>query len=136
VDQYTFTTLERVCKGVTSGLRKQISQNTYYNLYSYLNFDETFNAARTVNIIAGYSVGSNNYKYLYGFRRYYASDLIKESDAGSTEVQTARGNQTEWALMSFFGRLSYNYMQRYLLDANIGCDGSSRLSPDSRWGWK
>jgi len=37
-------------------------------------------------------------------------------------------------LMSFFGRLGYNYKDRYLLEANLRYDGTSRLSPDSRWG--
>ena len=36
-------------------------------------------------------------------------------------------------MMSYFGRLNYNYKERYLLEANVRYDGSSRLAPDKRW---
>ncbi len=38
-----------------------------------------------------------------------------------------------WAMMSYFGRINYNYKERYLLEANIRYDGSSRLAPGRRW---
>src|SRR5690606_25147072 len=39
------------------------------------------------------------------------------------------------ALMSFFGRLNYDYQSRYLLEGNFRYDGSSRFHPDVRWNW-
>lgn len=41
---------------------------------------------------------------------------------------------SEWAIMSFFGRLAYNFDSKYLVTANIRSDGSSKLHPDHRWG--
>jgi len=38
-----------------------------------------------------------------------------------------------WAMNSYFGRLNYDYDERYLLEANVRYDGSSRLSPENRW---
>lgn len=38
-----------------------------------------------------------------------------------------------WKMASLFGRLNYNFADRYLLEANFRYDGSSRLDPDSRW---
>ena len=38
-----------------------------------------------------------------------------------------------WAMSSYFGRLNYNFDERYLFEANIRYDGSSRLAPESRW---
>lgn len=38
-----------------------------------------------------------------------------------------------WSMMSYFGRINYNYRERYLLEANIRYDGSSRLAPGKRW---
>lgn len=38
-----------------------------------------------------------------------------------------------WAMGSFFGRVNYNYNERYLLEANVRYDGSSRLAPTRRW---
>lgn len=42
-------------------------------------------------------------------------------------------NIEPWKMMSYFGRVNYNYKERYLLEANVRYDGSSRLSPDKRW---
>ena len=44
------------------------------------------------------------------------------------------GGMAEWRTAGFFGRLNYNYKERYLLEANLRYDGSSRFSPDKRWG--
>ena len=38
-----------------------------------------------------------------------------------------------WSMMSYFGRINYNYRERYLFEANIRYDGSSRLAPGKRW---
>ena len=55
-------------------------------------------------------------------------------NAGSAAVQNAYGSANEWALMSFFGRVNYDYKGKYLAEANLRYDGSSRIHPDSRWG--
>lgn len=52
----------------------------------------------------------------------------------STATNTVLGDNIEpWSMMSYFGRINYNYKERYLLEANIRYDGSSRLAPDKRW---
>lgn len=56
---------------------------------------------------------------------YYASD-----NASNTSV---KDNVETWAMMSAFGRINYNFDERYLFEANIRYDGSSRLAPESRW---
>lgn len=117
-----------------SGLIVQDDQTVYKNLYTYLNFNEEFGNGHHVNLQAGYSAEDNTYEYLNGYRQNYPSDLLRQLDAGSPSVQRATGTKQEWALMSFFGRLGYNYHERYLFEANLRYDGSSRISPDSRWG--
>ena len=52
----------------------------------------------------------------------------------SVATNTEVGDNIEpWSMMSYFGRLNYNYKERYLLEANVRYDGSSRLAPDKRW---
>ena len=46
---------------------------------------------------------------------------------------TLNDNIEPWAMMSYFGRINYNYADKYLLEANFRYDGSSRLSPQNRW---
>lgn len=45
------------------------------------------------------------------------------------------GHRYEWAIQSYFGRLNYNFKERYLLEANLRIDGSSRFSKSNRWGY-
>ncbi len=116
-----------------SGLVVQDDQNVYKNLYTYLNYDRQIGDHK-VSAQAGYSMEDNVSQYLNGYRKNYPSDLLRQLDAGSPSVQQATGSQYEWAMMSFFGRLGYNYKDRYLLEANLRYDGTSRLTPSSRWG--
>lgn len=52
----------------------------------------------------------------------------------SVATNTVIGDNIEpWSMMSYFGRINYNFEERYLLEANIRYDGSSRLAPDKRW---
>lgn len=53
----------------------------------------------------------------------YADVLTKTN---SDKIET-------WAMNSYFGRLNYNYAEKYLFEANVRYDGSSRLAPESRW---
>lgn len=52
-----------------------------------------------------------------------------------TDPRYIKGSTTEFASRSVFGRATYAYDSRYLLEANMRYDGSSRLAPESRWGY-
>lgn len=117
-----------------AGLEIRDEQNIYTNLFTYLNYENTFSDAHNIKIQGGYSMEDNTWHYLRGYRKDFASDLLRELDAGSPAVQNANGTQQQWGIRSFFGRLNYNYKERYLLEANMRYDGTSRLSSASRWG--
>ncbi|WP_207534824.1 TonB-dependent receptor [Desertivirga arenae] len=114
------------------GLRVQDQQTVYTNLFTYLNYDRTF-GSHGLKLQGGFSNEKNTYQYLQGYRRNYSTDLLRELNAGSESVQSTNGTQNSWALMSFFGRLNYSFKDRYLFEANLRHDGSSRLNPGSRW---
>lgn len=61
------------------------------------------------------------------------NDQLTELD-NALDMSKITGSQTDWASVSVFGRLTYAYDNRYLLEANLRYDGSSRFSRDSRWG--
>lgn len=76
----------------------------------------------------------NKYETLTACRRDYSFPLF-EINAGSTSLQENSGNSEEWALQGIFGRLNYDYKGKYLFEVNFRYDSSSRISPESRWGW-
>jgi TonB-linked SusC/RagA family outer membrane protein len=116
------------------GLGVNNSENRYTNLFTYLKYDDVFAGSHNVSLQAGFSQEANKHEYLYGYRRDFFNNDLKELDAGGLAVQNSSGSTYEWAMRSFFGRLTYNYKERYLLEVNMRYDGTSRLHSDHRWG--
>ncbi|MDR2816811.1 MAG: TonB-dependent receptor [Proteiniphilum sp.] len=116
---------------------------TYIRKYNYRN---TFNTSDVtaryefkvnkldVSAMIGTSQEYNKYEYEY-FRRY---DLIDESltalDAGATDGPVG-GYYNEWAMRSYFGRINLVWDDKYMLEANLRTDGSSKFAPELRWGY-
>ncbi len=115
------------------GLTVQDQQTIYSNLHSYVNYEHSFKS-HNVKFQLGFSTEKSTYQYLQGARKQYPTDDLRELNAGSPSIQYAYGTQNAWALMSFWGRLDYNFKDRYLFETTLRYDGSSRLSPNSRWG--
>jgi TonB-linked SusC/RagA family outer membrane protein len=85
--------------------------------------------------LAGMEVITYKYKTFNAFRKNFILIDYDILDAGSSEGQTLGGTATEWALMSFFGRINYSYKDRYLLEGTLRRDGSSRFYKDNRWAY-
>lgn len=60
-------------------------------------------------------------------------DIQTLNAANKISWDSTATNITEWGILSFFGRVAYNFDSRYLVTANLRYDGSSRLHPDRRW---
>jgi TonB-linked SusC/RagA family outer membrane protein len=116
-----------------SGLTDQDQQTIYSNLYSYLEYNHNFNG-HSIKAQAGYSIEQSHYQYLQGYRKDFPDPDLRELNGGSPSVQTAYGTGNQWALMSYFGRVDYNYKERYLLEGNVRYDGSSKFAPGNKWG--
>ena len=86
------------------------------------------------SVFAGMSQEYNKYDYDY----YLKYDLVDPSlgaiDAGMTNGSIT-GNYNEWAMRSYFGRVNLNWDNKYLLEANLRADGSSKFAPGHRWGY-
>ena len=115
--------------------------STYYNTYgsytyileSLLHYNKTFAGKHNVGALAGYN---ETYAKSYNHNAT-KKGLFDESayvfDAATTMISTT-GTASDWALRSFFGRVNYDFNGRYMLEANIRYDGSSRFSSDNRHG--
>lgn len=90
-----------------------------------LNYNQSF-GIHDVSAMVGYE------EETYDYRETNVSKLGL-TDAATTPYSTA-GYGTEYAARSVFGRANYAYKSRYLLEFNLRYDGSSRFSPDYRWG--
>lgn len=106
---------------------KQTRLNTIFD--AYLNYAKTIERSR-VDATVGYSYNNFRTKNYY----YRALNAEKGIIDGSSDV-TNPFDIPENTIMSYFGRLLYNYDSRYFLTASLRRDGSSRFSEANRWGW-
>lgn len=134
LDEYNFRTNQFATSlDLGKGLTDQDEQTTYTNLYSYLNYAHNFKG-HNLKAQVGYSIEQSKYEYLQGYRKNFPDLDLQELNAGGSDIQNAYGTSNQWALMSFFGRLNYDYKGRYLLEANVRDDGSSRFAGANKWG--
>ena len=83
--------------------------------------------------LVGYSQEENSIKNFRASRDGHLTDGIQVLDAGQPTNQLNSGSETGFAVQSLFARVNYNYKGKYLLEANVRQDGSSRFLND-KWG--
>lgn len=110
------------------------------NTNTVITFDNTLTYAKSFNkhnldAMVGSSWTSSDYRNSYMSGTHFRNDLIQTLNVANKISWSGTGSGiSQWAIMSYFGRVSYNYDSKYLVTANVRADGSSRLHPDHRWG--
>ena len=99
-----------------------------------LKYNNTFAQKHDVAALLGYSEEWENRSSLDASRKNILIDGIYVIDAGTEDI-TNGGNKYSWALRSYFGRVNYAFDSRYLFEANLRIDGTSRFSKNNRWGY-
>lgn len=117
----------------TTAADKYHSDNVYHNYTGYLQYGKTF-GRHNIEIMAGVSHEENDFDDFGARRDNYVVQGPWALNLGSTTNMSNRGGGFQWAISSLFSRLSYSFNNRYLLEANLRYDGSSRFEPDRRWG--
>lgn len=84
--------------------------------------------------LLGFSQEWENYSDLGGSRKNILLDDIYVLNAGTEDIQN-NGTKYSWALRSYFGRINYAYDEKYLFEANMRIDGTSRFASNNRWGY-
>jgi len=116
------------------GMNDLMERTFYTNFYSYLQYEyKSANKDHNIKIMAGYNQEDEKYINLGAYRRDYPF-VLQTIDAGGTTGWSNSGASTEWALQSYFGRINYDFKNRYLFEANARYDGTSRISSANRWG--
>lgn len=86
--------------------------------------------------ILGYSEIHYVSDWVEGYRQsFYNNELQALSLGADDATQSAEGGNSEWGLRSLFGRVNYDFDGRYLLEANLRRDGSSRFAKGHQYGW-
>ncbi|MDB5236096.1 MAG: hypothetical protein JWR44_3089, partial [Hymenobacter sp.] len=129
IDIPATSSLAYLADPLLSGVMNQYRQEKNNKLLeTYLNYTKQVGDHR-VEALAGYS-----YQDFYTYSPFY----FGLSAAGQRRDPTApAGNpgKTQYTLLSYYGRVNYNFKERYLLTGTLRADASSRFSPETRWGY-
>ncbi|MFT7159031.1 MAG: TonB-linked SusC/RagA family outer membrane protein [Bacteroidia bacterium] len=144
--QFTFPLVESAIPGVNPGdptiITKGTQENSQYrpnmasnkyvspNVYSNYTLDV---GKHNFNVLAGYQQESYTYFNMSASTTYVLTDAIPSlnTGVGNKVVQDEIGH---WSIRSLFGRFKYSYADKYLFEANVRRDGSSRFETNERFG--
>ena len=126
--RFTFDGPVLIREGV---VRTYIRRYNYRNTFrsSELTANYSFNVSRLeASVLAGMSQEYNKYDQDYFIKYDLVDPSLGAIDAGTTNGSIT-GNYNEWAMRSYFGRVNLNWDDKYLLEANLRADGSSKFAP-------
>ena len=129
------TSYGRTQHGTASDTRSDDMRMVYDNI---LTWNKSFDR-HSLEVMAGTSATTSVWEQLSGSRSYFSStnnNAIPNLNGGNNGgVRGQSYGKSEWSIMSYLARVSYNYDSKYLVTANFRADGSSKLAPGHRWGY-
>ncbi|PRX39274.1 SusC/RagA family TonB-linked outer membrane protein [Salegentibacter salegens] len=115
-------------------LTEDLRTTTRNTLDLTANYNKIFENVHNVGALVGYHAESYDFKRTTAYRENFPSNELPNLDAGSTNGMKNTGYTRELNMTSWFGRLNYDYEGRYLFEANLRADASSRFAEDNRVG--
>lgn len=111
----------------------------YYNSYRYtlngrLGYIRSF-GDHNLNSFIAYEQYSINTEWIEATRNTFLSDQIPYLFAGDANTQKNNGSGSEYAYRNMFGRIAYNYQEKYMLDFTLRRDESLKFPKNNRVGW-
>ncbi len=119
----------------TGGTVEKYHQRTFdYNLQQLLNYTFSIAEKNNFNVMLGHEYYDRRISYLSASKSQMFSQSNKELGGAVVDGQSAYSEITRYNNEGYFGRLMYDYDQRYFASASLRRDASSRFDPDYRWG--
>ena len=114
---------------------KDERNNSYQMTLRFLaNYKKRFAENHDLAVLYGMEQISYRNYYSMAQRKELISDALPDVGLGSAGSQFSDGRPERWGINSFFGRVNYGFKDKYLFEANVRADGSSRFAKGSKWG--
>ena len=112
------------------------SLSTILTFDNILTYDFSKNE-HSLSLMAGTSYTTSQWNNSYMSGSFYRTDYSPKTLNAANKIDPwgTGTSASDWALMSYLARASYNYASKYLLTVNFRADGSSKLSPENRFGY-
>ncbi len=115
-------------------LNRNTNVTTNWQLDNILTYSKSF-GAHNLSLLAGYTAQENRFEFLNSGINDFLDESVVVINGGNPETLTGSGGIDDWALNSIIGRITYEFDDKYLFQANIRADGSSRFGEENRWGY-
>ncbi|HEX8504069.1 MAG TPA: SusC/RagA family TonB-linked outer membrane protein, partial [Hymenobacter sp.] len=109
------------------------TRNLSWTVRNYLTYNRQFKKYHNVNAMFGHEASSGRFQSLAAGRRAFPSNTITTISAGDETTDTNSGGRGDWALESYFGRVTLGFFDKYILTSNFRRDGSANFAPENRW---
>lgn len=109
------------------------SDSQKWEIQELLTYNKTFADKHTLGVLAGFTAEQTKTGELSGKKTGFPGNELTVLDAGNT-IDYLNGNMRENSVVSIFGQVNYDYMGKYLFQANVRRDGSSVFAPGNQWG--
>lgn len=120
----------------TSYVSEYAYRSTYLNANIFTNYFLSLNDKHEFTFLLGTQIEDFKDRYVNASRNDVTTPLLPELDLTNSKTNYSLGGALQkWRTVGFFGRINYNFMNRYLLEVNLRYDGTSRFRSDSRWVW-
>lgn len=116
-------------------LRQADEAELRVNMVGMLSYDRVIKDAHTIGIMAGIQRETRDGDNFFAYRRYFISDALDILDAGGTVSQNLGGSAFNRATLSYFGRATYNYREKYLAEFVWRYDGSYFFPVNRQFGF-
>lgn len=113
---------------------REVNDEYYSTFYSNLNFNRTFVKIHDISAVLGFQQEALTKRITKAQKTDPSKEDLHQVNSG-TMNPTAEGNKYQWRMLSYFGRVNYALMGKYLAEFNLRADASSRFAKGNRWGY-
>ncbi|WDF68827.1 TonB-dependent receptor [Sphingobacterium oryzagri] len=118
---------------INGSVSKSNTRNVSWTQNNILTYEKDFEGGHHLNVLAGQELFNYNSSTFNGSRQNFVLPYLYEPAAAS-QLNSFTGSSNDHRILSFLGRVEYDYLKRYIFSGSLRTDGTSRFSPEQRWG--
>lgn len=108
-------------------------QDFYTVVRNYFTYNKRFGNNDNLNVFVGHEANLSKSSNVSASRSDYSSNNVQSISSGDATTAKNSGTYGQGALESYFGRINYNWLDKYLFTVNLRNDGSDKFPADDRW---
>jgi TonB-linked SusC/RagA family outer membrane protein len=117
----------------TASLENGTSSSSYWNWNELLEYSKQI-GKHNFSAMVSHEAQESKWRNVYARRTGFLTNDVYDLNAGDPATATNSGGNGEWGQESYFGRLNYNYDNRYIFSGTYRRDGSVNFGPEKQWG--